>query len=86
MLARCVTIMRTFVPFIGGVAEMKYREYAPYSVVGGISWVASMTLLGYFLGHSPLGEKIHLIVMVIIAISLLPMLIGFLRRYFTSQD
>lgn len=81
ILARFVPIMRTFVPFIGGVAQMKYSEYAPYSVVGGITWVASMTLLGYFLGNSPWGEKIHLIVMVIVGISLLPMVIGLVKRF-----
>jgi len=86
VLARFVPIMRTFVPFIGGVAQMKYREYAPYSVAGGIAWVSSMTLLGYFLGNSPLGEKIHLVVMVVVGISLLPMIVGLLRRLFSKKS
>lgn len=85
ILARFVPIMRTFVPFIGGVAQMKYREYFPYSVAGGIAWVLSMTLLGYFLGNSPLGEKIHLVVLVIVAISLLPILFAFLKRLFLKK-
>lgn len=85
VLARFVPIMRTFVPFIGGVAQMKYKEYAPYSVVGGIAWVMSMTLLGYFLGNSSLGEKIHLIVMVIVGVSVLPMIIGFAKRFLASR-
>lgn len=86
VLARFVPILRTFVPFIGGVAQMKYREYAPYSVAGGIAWVSSMTLLGYFLGNSPLGEKIHLVVMVVVGISLLPMIVGLLRRLFSKKS
>lgn len=85
ILARFIPIMRTFVPFIGGVAQMKYREYFPYSIVGGILWVSSMTLMGYFLGHSQWGEKLHLIVMVIVGISLMPILFGFLKRFFVSK-
>lgn len=80
ILARFVPIMRTFVPFIGGVAQMKYLQYAPYSVVGGVLWVASMTLLGYFLGQSPIGEKIHLVVMCVVFVSLLPMMVGVAKR------
>src|SRR5262245_27839397 len=50
ILARFVPILRTFVPFIAGVARMSYRRYVPFDVIGGISWILSMTLLGYFLG------------------------------------
>ncbi len=86
VLARFAPILRTFVPFIGGVAQMKYVEYVPYSVIGGIAWVLSMTLLGYFLGNSPLAEKIHLIVMVIVGISVLPMIVGMTKRFFTHPS
>lgn len=86
VLARFVPIMRTFVPFIGGVAQMKYVEYAPYSLMGGIAWVLSMTLLGYFLGNSPLGAKIHLIVMVVVGISVMPMIFGIVKRFLSSKS
>ncbi|MFO1462187.1 MAG: VTT domain-containing protein [bacterium] len=83
VLARFVPIMRTFVPFIAGVAEMPYRNFVTYNVVGGISWVFSMTMLGYLLGRSPLGEKIHLIILTVVFISILPMIIGVFKRFFS---
>lgn len=75
-LARFLPIVRTFVPIIAGVATMPYREFLAYNVVGGISWVSSMLLLGYFLGKQiPDAEKyLHLIIILIIVISFLPML------------
>ncbi|MCE9624155.1 MAG: VTT domain-containing protein [Deltaproteobacteria bacterium] len=80
ILARFVPIMRTFVPFIAGVADMSYKHFVTYNVFGGIGWVFSMTMLGYFLGRSPWGEKLHLIILVVVFISILPMAIGILRR------
>jgi membrane-associated protein len=81
-LARFIPMLRTFVPFIAGVAEMNYRYFVTYNVVGGVSWVFSMTMLGYFLGKSPWGGKIHLIILVVVFISILPMIIGVMKRYF----
>lgn len=81
-LARFIPILRTFVPFIAGVADMNYRHFVIYNIFGGIFWVLSMTLLGYFLGMSPWGEKIHLIILVVVFISILPMIIGVMKRFF----
>ncbi len=86
VFARFVPIMRTFVPFIAGVAEMPYRRFVVFNIVGGISWVLSMTLLGYFLGQSPIGEKIHLIVMCVVFVSVLPMIIGLAKRIFSTKS
>ena len=84
ILARFVPILRTFVPFIAGVADMSYRRFVAFNVFGGIGWVLSMTTLGYFLGQSPLGEKLHLIILVVIFVSILPMAIGVLKRFFSK--
>lgn len=80
LLARFVPIMRTFVPFIAGVANMSYRKFFTYNIFGGIFWVLSMTMLGYFLGRSPWGEKLHLIILVVVFISILPMVFGIAKR------
>jgi len=80
ILARFVPILRTFVPFIAGVAEMDYKQFFSYNVFGGISWVLSMTSLGYFIGLSPLGKKLHLVILVVVFVSVLPMFIGILKR------
>ncbi len=84
-LARFVPILRTFVPFIAGVAQMNYRHFVLYNVVGGISWVLSMTMLGYYLGQSPWGEKLHLIIIIVVFISILPMIIGLIRRFLNNK-
>ena len=53
VLARFVPLVRTFTPFVAGVAQMNYLHFAVYNIVGGIGWVTSMTLCGYFLGRIP---------------------------------
>ena len=52
VLARFVPIIRTFAPVVAGVAEMPYRRFAAFNIFGGIGWVVSMTLTGYFLGSA----------------------------------
>jgi membrane-associated protein len=81
VIARFMPILRTFAPVVAGAAEMTYRNFAVYNVAGGIGWVASMTLTGYFLGQAvpDLEEHIHLVVAVVIFLSLLPGIIAWLR-------
>ncbi len=81
VLARFVPILRTFVPFIAGVAQMPYRKFVACSLGGGACWIVSMTLLGFFIGKSPLGQKLHLVILAVVFISLLPMIIGIARRW-----
>jgi membrane-associated protein len=84
VIARFMPIVRTFAPVVAGTAEMTYRRFAIYNVVGGIGWVASMTLTGYFLGRivgpEKLEKQLHLIVAGVIFLSLLPGLIAWLRE------
>ena len=81
VIARFIPIVRTFAPVVAGAAEMTYRAFAVYNVTGGIGWVLSMTLTGYFLGRSVpnIEQNIHLVVAVVIFLSLLPGLIAWLR-------
>lgn len=76
VIARFVPIVRTFVPTLAGVGQMNYKKFLTYNVVGGIGWVMSMTLLGYFLGRSipDIEKKIHYVVVIVILISFLPIL------------
>jgi membrane-associated protein len=80
VLARFVPIVRTFGPIVAGVAEMPYRRFLTYSIIGGISWITSMLLLGYFLGQVP-GVKDHIdkVIIVVIAVSLLPVFLHWLQ-------
>jgi membrane-associated protein len=81
VIARFVPLVRTFVPVIAGVAGMGYRRFATFNVVGGVSWVASMTLGGYFLGTwiPELGRHVEKVIVVIVLLSLVPMLLEYLK-------
>ncbi len=71
--ARFVPIIRTFAAFVAGVARMPYLRFLPFSVCGGVGWVAFMTLLGYKLGKVAfIRQHFEKVVFLIIAISLLP--------------
>ena len=81
VIAQFAPILRTFAPVVAGVAEMGYRKFASYNVVGAILWITSMTLGGYLLGNMipNIEKRIDLVVMVVIAVSLLPAIIAWLR-------
>ncbi len=81
ILARFVPIVRTFAPFTAGLANMRYNVFLKYNVVGGISWVFGLTLLGYFFGNLTIvRENFETVIFAIIGLSLLPMLIAILKE------
>jgi membrane-associated protein len=82
ILARFMPLVRTFVPVVAGVAEMGYRRFAMFNVVGGAAWIMSMTFLGYFLGGIaesagfPLQKHIEKVIIVVVFLSILPGIIA----------
>jgi membrane-associated protein len=88
VIARFVPIIRTFAPVVAGAAEMTYRQFALYNIAGGIGWVASMTLIGYFLGRAvpDIDKHIHIVVAVVIFLSLLPGVISILREKMKARS
>ena len=85
ILARFMPIVRTYVPVIAGIAQMPYRRFATYNVIGAAGWVASMTLLGYFLGEFaaahgfPLDRHIEKVILIVVFLSILPGIVAWLR-------
>jgi membrane-associated protein len=81
VIARFMPIVRTFVPVVAGMAQMNYRSYTAYNVLGAVLWIWSMLLVGYFLGFIP-GVEQHLekIILGVIFLSLLPGLISWWRE------
>lgn len=81
IIARFMPIVRTFVPVVAGMARMDYKRYTFYNIVGGIGWIWSMLLIGYFLGRYIPGvdKHIEIVIILVIFISLLPGIIGYLR-------
>ncbi len=76
VLARFIPIVRTFAPTVAGVGRMAYSKFLFYNVIGGIGWVMSMTLAGYFLGRSipNIEKQIHWIILIVIFLSFIPVM------------
>ena len=82
ILARFVPIVRTITPFVSGVGKMDYKTFLPYDIIGGVVWVSSVTIIGYFLGQIPFVEKnLEKFILGIVFISVLPIFI----QYFKSK-
>lgn len=80
VLARFIPIIRTFAPFVAGVGAMSYRWFIIYNVVGGVVWVVLFTLGGYYFGNLPVvKQNFSLVIIAIIAISLVPVGIEFVK-------
>ncbi|MBI2688602.1 MAG: VTT domain-containing protein [Acidobacteria bacterium] len=78
--ARFIPIIRTFAPFVAGVAEMEYKRFASYNIFGAIGWVILMTVLGYVLGDNEIVRKhFEKVIVGIIFISVLPIVLEYLR-------
>ena len=82
VLARFVPIIRTFVPIVAGVVNMKYRLFLTYNVIGGLLWAAGVTFLGYFLGAKVPLVQTYLtpIIIFIIIVTCLPLLWEFRKK------
>ena len=87
VLARFMPIVRTFVPFVAGAAEMTYPSFAFYNVAGAITWVVICVGAGYIFGNVPVvKENFTLVALGIVAVSLLPMVIEYLRHRRSSPS
>ena len=76
--AKFAPIVRTFAPFMAGVGRMPYRRFVSFNVFGGLGWVLSMTLAGYYLGEVPvIRRNFEKVVLAIVFVSLLPLVIHY---------
>ncbi len=81
IIGRFVPIIRTFAPFLAGVAGMTYRRFLSYNVVGAVLWIVSLVYAGYLFGNIPwVKHNLTLIVFAIVAISLIPAVTTFIRE------
>ncbi len=79
--------MRTFAPFVAGVGAMSYARFIVYNIVGGMAWVALFVFMGYGLADTePFKSHFSLVVVVIIIISVMPMVIEFIRARCRAAD
>ncbi len=81
IIGRFVPIIRTFAPFLAGVAGMRYRKFIAFNVVGGVAWIASLVYAGYLFGNIPwVKHNLSLIVIGIVFVSLIPAVTTYLRE------
>ena len=88
IMAQFMPIVRTFAPVVAGAAEMTYRRFASFNVIGAIVWITSMTLTGFVLGRSipNIDKNIHFVVAIVIGLSLMPAAIAWLRSKMASKS
>ncbi len=81
ILGRFVPIVRTFVPFLAGVAPMRYGTFLINNIVGGILWIASLVYTGYWFGNVPwVKQNLSLIIIGILVVSVLPIVIKVMQE------
>ncbi len=82
IIARFMPIVRTFAPVVAGAGTMSYPRFLSYNVIGGLSWIWSMLLLGYGLAQTVPGVAKHVekIIILIVLLSILPGIIAWWRE------
>lgn len=81
VLARWLPLVRTFAPFVAGIGRMAYARFLLFSVGGGLLWVVALVYAGYFFGNIPVvRQNLSLSIVGIVAVSLVPLALGFLRH------
>jgi membrane-associated protein len=81
IIGRFVPIIRTFAPFLAGVAEMPYRRFLSFNVIGAVLWITSLVYAGYWFGNIPwVKENLTYIVIGIVVVSLIPAVTTFVQE------
>ena len=81
IIGRFIPIIRTFAPFLAGVAGMSYRRFLCYNIVGGFLWISSLVYAGYLFGNIPwVKDNLSLIVVAIVVVSLIPAVSTFVKE------
>ncbi len=81
IITRFVPVLRTFAPFVAGIARMTYLNFTAYNVAGALAWVLLLLYAGYWFGNVPfVKENLTWVILGIIAVSLLPLAFEYLRH------
>jgi membrane-associated protein len=81
IFARFLPIIRTFAPFVAGIGTMNYRLYLMFSILGGVAWIGSLLLAGFFFGNIPvIKDNLTLMILVIVFISFVPAILEFIKH------
>ncbi len=88
IIARFVPIVRTITPFVAGIGAMDYRKkFLPFDIGGGALWIGTMLTAGYLIGNSEIVQRnFKLVVIGIVFLSVLPMIVEFIRARSRKGD
>lgn len=87
VVGRFLPFIRTFTPFVAGVAAMTYRKFAAYNMIGGMLWVCSLTGLGFLIGNQPwVKANFSIVALAMIVIPALPTLWVAARHYLQARE
>jgi membrane-associated protein len=87
IIARFLPLVRTFAPFVAGVAQMTYLRYLAFCLLGAVLWVGSLCMAGYWFGNLPfIKNNLTLVILGIIFLSLLPLIVGYLRQRLAKRQ
>lgn len=83
--ARFAPIARTFAPFVAGIGSMNYKRFISYNIFGAFAWVFTFILAGYFFGNLPVVKRnFHIVIFGVIFVSILPMLVPWIKSKMTK--
>jgi membrane-associated protein len=86
VIARFLPFVRTYVPFVAGVAEMTPARFTLFNVIGAFVWVVSLCLAGYWFGNLPwVKSNLTLVILAIIGLSLMPMVVAWVRHKLAAR-
>ncbi len=86
VLARFVPVLRSFAPFVAGIAKMDYGRFTLFNIVGAILWISVLIYLSYFFGNIPfVRQNFSVVILSIVAISAIPMILGYLQHRFKKS-
>lgn len=88
IMGRFVPIVRTFAPIFAGVVKLDFKKFALYNVAGGLLWISSLTLLGYFLGkrfEKEINDYLLYIITGFIVVTTIPLVLTFVRNKVTGD-
>jgi membrane-associated protein len=81
VISRFLPLFRTFAPFVAGIGAMSYVRFTIFNLLGGLGWVVSLCLAGFWFGNMPwVRQNLSLVIIAIIVISLVPVAVGYVRH------
>jgi len=87
VISRFMPIVRTFAPFVAGIAKMDYKKFLSYNILGSFLWVTIFLSLGFFFGNIPfVKQHFSIVVFGIVFISIIPAIVEFIRYKFSNKN